>query len=141
MSEGNERDRLLAELVRLSPMPPDEDLTPELLEDYGRIVDALANCADETCIRPLIDSLGYGDGYESYWPVIHLLERLPRARLREELYLGLRSRNAGSRMWAAYMLGRQRQREDSEVLRGLLNDPMEGVREHVALALKMLAES
>jgi hypothetical protein len=142
-------DVLIQTLEKLSPMPPDDSpqLTVERLDSYGEVIAQI----DETVhgseaerdiwfIKPLIRSFGYGDAYESYWPVIHILEKYPSDILRPALREAVQTGEPGARMWCAYMLGRQRNPEDVPVLIAALQDPEYKVRYNALGALAMIGD-
>ncbi len=141
-------EKLLEGLEELSPMPADDDtaLTVERLRRYNTVIEqiqAMINQSTERDIRlmkSLIRSFGYGDAYESYWPVIHVLEKFPLEILRPELHEAIQSGERGVRLWCTYMLGRQRNREDVPVLVAALKDPEYKVRCKALQALSMIGE-
>jgi hypothetical protein len=135
MNEKISRDRLINSLREISPMPDDENLTEVILSKHEEIVNALRPVANEDCIEPLIASFGYGDAFEGYWPVVHILESLPEQPLRQALLRSLDQGGDGARMWSALMLGRQRDERDVPVLINALNDPRELVRVNAVIAL------
>jgi hypothetical protein len=99
----NRVQSLIHRLNALSPMPADDssEMTEERLKNYNEVVDEIGALVrdskegrDSRFVRPLIHSFGYGDAYESYWHVIHILERYPldilRPALREAVQSGRR---------------------------------------------------
>ena len=146
---NNRIDELIRELEQLSPMPDDEspNLTVERLDRYGEVIDQIRELVDRSpsgkdprLIKPLIRSFGYGDAYESYWPVISTLERFPSEVLRPALRDAVQAGDRGARMWAAYMLGVQRNRADVPVLIAALKDPEWKVRLNALEALTMIGD-
>lgn len=142
-------DALIRALERLSPMPPDDspELTVDCLRDYGEVISQIDKIVrssetgrDIRFIEPLIRSLGYGDAYEGYWPVIHILEKYPADILRPVLREALQTGEPGARMWCAYMLGRHRNHEDVPVLIAALQDPEYKVRYNALGALAMIGD-
>lgn len=142
-------DELIQALERLSPMPPDDspELTVERLRDYGEVISQIDEIVrgseaglDVRFIKPLIRSFGYGDAYEGYWPVIHILERYPAEILRPALREALQTGEPGARMWCAYMLGRYLSYEDVPVLVTALQDPKHKVRYNALGALAMIGD-
>jgi hypothetical protein len=142
-------DKLIQALEDLSPMPPDDNaqLTEERLRSYseviaqiGEIVSSSKSGGDTRFIKPLIRSFGYGDAFESYWPVIHVLEKYPGAILRPALREAVETGEPGARMWCAYMLGRQRNPDDVPVLIAALEDPEYRIRYQVLGALAMIGD-
>ncbi len=143
------RDKLFQALEELSPMPSDDStqLTVERLRSYneviariGEIVSSSKSERDTRFIKPLMRSFGYGDAYESYWPVIHILEEYPADILRPALREAVETGEPGARMWCAYMLGVQRNPEDVPVLIAALEDPEYGVRRNALKALAMIGD-
>jgi hypothetical protein len=141
MTEQEMRDSLLKSLREISPMPSDDALTEDLLTRHEKIINALRPIANQDCIEPLIASFGYGDAYEGYWPVVHLLESLPRPVLHQALLVALVSGDDGPRMWSAFMLGRQREEGDVAALIEAIDDPCELVRANVVRSLVAIATS
>jgi len=142
-------DELIRLLKELSPMPDDDspDLTVERLNRYGEVVDQIREMIDQSesgkdprLIKPLIRSFGYGDAYEGYWPVIHILERFSSETLRPALREAIQTGERGARLWCAYMLGRERNREDVPILMAALKDPEWKVRYNALDALSMIGD-
>lgn len=130
-------------------MPSDDSpqLTVERLRDYGKVIDQINETVrspeagrDIRFIKPLIRSFGYGDAYEGYWPVIHILEQYPAEILRPALREAVEMGEPGARMWCAYMLGRHRNLEDVQVLITALNDTTPRVRYNALKALAMIGD-
>lgn len=128
-------EEIINQLHALAPMPDDTEATGEQLARYDDIVNALAQYEDKRCIRPLIESFGYGIGNGVYWGVVHLLERFAVDETDPILLEGLQNPNPGTRMWSALMLGRsENQLAIPELLR-LLDDSKELVRAEAVIAL------
>lgn len=87
------RQELLTRLESMIPMPSDDKLSDKVLTEYQTIIDDLGPIVDETCITPLIQSFGYGDAFEVYWSVVHLLESLDEKKLRTALRKATRRRS------------------------------------------------
>jgi HEAT repeat protein len=142
-------DELIQTLERLSPMPPDEstELTAECLRSYSEVISQIDKIVrgseagqDIRFIKSLIQSFGYGDAYEGYWPVIHILEKYPAEILRPALREAVQTGEPGARMWCAYMLGRHRNYEDVPILIAALQDPEYRVRYNALGALAMIGD-
>jgi HEAT repeat protein len=141
MTDDEKRSELLKSLREISPMPTDDLLTEELLTRHEDILNALAPIANEECIEPLIGSFGYGDAYEGYWPIVHLLETLPDNLVHKALRRALESGSDGARMWAAHMLARRRDVRDVGALVKASDDRCELVRANAVLALGVIGTS
>jgi hypothetical protein len=140
---------MIQTLEKLSPMPSDDSpqLTVERLESYGEVIAQIDEIVrgpgaerDTRFIKPLIRSFGYGEAYEGYWPVIHILEKYPADTLRPSLREAVEMGEPGARMWCAYMLGRHRNLEDVPVLIAALKDPKPKVRYNALKALAMIGD-
>lgn len=129
---------LLAQLEAISPLPEDDLITEEDLERYGTITDELAQYKDRRVIQPLIQSFGYGLGYEAYGVVVRQLETYNPNLVFPYLVDAVQHGQRGSRMWAARMLGRQGHQQALPYLRSLLRDPEEFVRVEAVHALSRL---
>jgi hypothetical protein len=135
MTEQETRCNLIKSLREISPMPNDEVLTEALLIRHEEIIKSLRPIANQDCIEPLIASFGYGDAFEGYWPVVHLLESLPGHALHKALLRALVEGSDGARMWSAFMLGRQREENDVGALVKAIDDSCELVRANVVISL------
>lgn len=128
-------DELIKHLQALSPMPNDHELTEKQLSDYHQIINELSQLEDRRCIKPLIESFGYGNGIGVYWGAVHLLERFAVEETDPLLLSALESENPGTRQWSALMLGRSENQQAIPILLQLLNDSMEMVRAEAVVAL------
>lgn len=131
---------LLVQLKKLSPMPEDDLLTEEMLDAYGEIIDELREFIDPRSIEPLIASFGYGDGFGVYWKTLQLLEQFDDEQVAPHLIAALRHGAPGARMWAAFMLGRSRNKQAIPDLIKCLHDDKEYVRVNSILALGMIGD-
>lgn len=122
-------------------MPDDEFLHEPLLAMYQEIITELAQHKDPVCIRPLIDSFGYGEAQGLYWSVLHLLESFPPEMVTPELIAATQTRLAGPSMWASYMLGRSRSQEAVPHLIELLDHDKPLVRAGAVMALGMIGSA
>jgi HEAT repeat protein len=130
-------ETLLQRLQAISPMPPDWEATDEQLQEYKYIIHALWELKDARCVRPLIESFGYPDGYELNWTALHLLEQFwPEVEPILPSYL--QHPNPGTRMWSVMMLQRSRNQTVVPNLIMLLQDPNEYVRAEAASALGVI---
>ena len=132
---SNHVEDIISQLRNLSPMPEDSEVTGEQLTKYDSLVNMLAQYEDRRCIKPLIESFGYGNGHGVYWSVVHLLERFTVQEIDPILLEGLHNHNPGTRMWSALMLGRSENRSAVPDLLRLLDDNKELVRAEAIIAL------
>lgn len=147
------RKNIISELLAILPLPDDEILDAmdveravPLLKQFGDALQALKPLLDETCIEPLLYAFGYGDAYGGYWTVLHMLESLLEKHVSEEVFYAaviqaLQYGHAGSRLWAAYLIGRTHDPKYLEPLLTSLHDPKQQVRENVIQAIQMLGDA
>ena len=133
-------DELLSRLKQLSPLPNGDSLSEQILVAYEEIINALDQFRDPQVIQPLIESVGYGTGYGLYWRVVHLLEQFAREQRDLVLISALQHPEPGSRMWAAIMVGRSRNKRAIPYLVALLRAPEELVRSHAVSALAAIGD-
>ena len=139
---------LVAHLERISPMPDDDspELTPDRLREYEEVIRQIeqavtqSNEWDPALLAPLLASFGYGDAFGLYWATLHLLEDFPPDVLRPALRQALMSGQPGTRRWATYMLGVQRDRRDVPVVVKALQDEADEVRYYALMALRMIGD-
>ena len=110
---------LLAKLLALSPMPSNEEL--EALSEEGslrleRYVELIQEIRQETeaafpveVVSIRLSSFGVGDGFEAYWPTLHLIESFPdQHSLYSLIQKASKSPNPGTSKWCClpYLLTR-----------------------------------
>jgi hypothetical protein len=126
---------LLSRLERLTPMPEDALLTENMLKEYDEVVTELEQFHDPRCLRPLIESFGYGQGFGIYWRTLHLIEKYDSQLVTKALTAALEHPNPGVRMWAVNILRRYRYEGAVASLAALLQDEAELVRAATVSAL------
>lgn len=127
---------LIQQLKQISPMPDDNDLTDEVLEKYGNLVEKLEKTNDPAIIAPLLYSIGFYDAYGGYWTVLHIVEKFGILTTLPHLIEAAKKGQRGTRYWVARMLGGIGTPEVVPSLITLLNDPEEKVR---AVAIRFLS--
>lgn len=133
-------DDLINELKQISPMIDDNQITAGILTKYELIVKEISLFKDPKCILPLINSFGYGEANGLYWTTLHLLEEFEVEQVDPLLIKSLSNGEKGTKMWAAYMLGRSKNADAVDELINLLKDKNEFIRRNAAMALGMIGE-
>jgi hypothetical protein len=145
-------ETLLQELQALSPMPDDETLIDmpvpredHPLEKLGQVFDQLKEEVQTSypleVVSALLEVFGVGDGGEFYPHIAHLIEAYPHpAESYPLIQHATTSANPGTRMWACYLLGRRRQREDEALLVARLHDEVAEVRREALYGLIQLSQ-
>lgn len=132
---------IIHRLSALSPLPSDDDISEEQLDEFSAILDELQALRDVRCVSPLLQALGYGTGYGLYWNAVHFLETFEPDTLHPHLVAHLQSDNPGSRMWSVLMLGRTQNVANLAFILPSLSDKEELVRLHAVSATVMLSGS
>lgn len=124
-------EHYLEALVTLSPMPSDEVLEtdPERVDRYAGVLQAIEDERARTpepldcrIVASLIASFGPGDGFETYWSTVHLIESAQCAETDRLIRLGLATGSVGARKWCCLLLGRKRDPADLQLLIARLAD-------------------
>jgi HEAT repeat protein len=82
------------------PMPPDTDLTDELIGRYNEARQVLRDHPDDLAIPLLLNSFGDGNGFGVYQLVDDTLRAYDRDRVVETLERSLRSALSSVRLWS-----------------------------------------
>jgi hypothetical protein len=120
-------------------------MTETLIERYvqlvGAIAEALGSHFDARAIRALVHAFELGDGFESYWTTVHVIERFCDM---EELYAvihGAISEGApGVRKWCCILLGRRCNPRDLPFLLARFGDAEERIVVEALSAIRILAQ-
>jgi hypothetical protein len=98
---------LLARLAAVRPMPDDATVTQEQLDERfttEELVDLYFK-GDRDFVGPLLDSVGYGDGFGGYSGISHFLYGVQdREFVLAEIAKRLQDGAPGPKMWALYCL-------------------------------------
>ena len=100
--DSEQKADLIRRLAAISPMPEDDKLTEELYHRHERLMQEIRPILDEDFIEPLLNSFGYGDANEGYWPVLHMLERLPLEMVHGALIQVMKTGASGPRKWGGH---------------------------------------
>src|SRR5262245_23686050 len=93
-------DDALAILRRYQPLPPDELLTQEMLNDFDAARAYFNDNPNDECVLPLLNSLGGRNGFGVYVVVEGtLLQHSPEVVV-NHLQTTLRSPNRYTRLWS-----------------------------------------
>ncbi|HZC79916.1 MAG TPA: hypothetical protein VE258_19330, partial [Ktedonobacterales bacterium] len=134
-------------LEDMSPMPDDDapQMTAELVDRYAELVGEIARELDRRfdtrAVGALVRSFGLGDGFETYWPTVHVIERFSHS---EETYALIRAGTGddapGVRLWCCLLLGRRRDLRDLPLFIACLDDTEERVVVQALSSIRMLAQ-
>lgn len=134
-------DELLNKIKKMSPLPDDEEMTEELINEYVEVFEEIEEkYKDPRAIPVLIESLGIGEGYGVYQTVLSYLEHFNPEDLLPHLFKAVQHGPDGARKWGARLLGTLRDNRALPYLLPLLNDPEEEVRIESVIALEMIGD-
>ena len=140
------KQQLIEGLASLTPMPDDEEVTQEQLNEYAELCWSIARTMnkDPDFVSPLLDSFGYGDVNDAYASNSHYFFGLEdREFVLSEFAKRLQSGTDGSKMWSLYCLaefhkaGQPEIENELELIQGCLIGP-ELVRDEAAHCLGAL---
>ena len=107
---GDPKRDILTWLARLGPLPGDDAITQAQLDEFNDIVGRIELAPpDPDYIRPLLDTFGYGYGYELYLHGANALLRQDRAAVVAAALDTLEAGRDGPRQWAMETLRRMRE--------------------------------
>jgi hypothetical protein len=92
-------DAALAFLNAHQPLPPDEELSDELIGEFDQVIQFLEHNPDPRAIRPLLFSFGDGSGFGVYQVVEGVVTQFPPEQVLPALHDALRHPNYGIRYW------------------------------------------
>ncbi len=126
-----EKSEMLGRLAALSPMPDDATVTQEQLDARYDITETIPLYfkGDRDFVGPLLDSVGYGDGFGGYSGISHFLYGVKdRDFVLAEIGKRLRNGTPASKMWSLYCLaelhksGQDAFPGEHDLVRGCLTD-------------------
>jgi hypothetical protein len=129
-------------------MPRDEALVndTERIDRYASVLAAIEAAQAGTqqpldcrIVAALIASFGPGDGFETYWSTVHLIESAQCAEMEHLLRQGLASASVGTRKWCCLLVGRKRDPADLHLLLVRLADAEPLVVAEAVWAIRMIA--
>jgi hypothetical protein len=141
-------DAYVQPLEDMSPMPDDDapQMTAELADRYAELVGAIARELDyqfdARAVGALVRSFGLGDGFETYWATVHVIERFcAREETYALIYAGIGDDAPGVRKWSCLLLGRRRDQRDLPLFIACLSDAEERVVVQALSSIRMLAQT
>ncbi len=101
---------VLSRLAALGPLPADDALTQEQLDEFSDVIARIELAPpDPDYIRPLLRAFGYGDGFGLYVHGANALLKQDRGAVVEAALDTLESGRDGPRQWAMETLRRMRE--------------------------------
>lgn len=88
-------------LRRHQPMPDDEMLSEEIINEYDQVRKHFLDISDERCIPLFLNSFGEGDGFGVYQLVEDVFRKYPPSKVVAHLETALADPKRSVRYWAA----------------------------------------
>jgi hypothetical protein len=129
------RDDALSFLRSHQPLPADEDLSDDLIQEYDEVRRFFLQHPDPACIPLFLGSFGEGSGFGVYQLVEDVLLPLGPDQVVPHLSAALVSSCAGVRYWCAQIAGAIPDARLVPALFTVLGDPISDIRVEAAFAL------
>ncbi|WP_207911038.1 HEAT repeat domain-containing protein [Paenibacillus albiflavus] len=121
-------------LKKYTPMPDDQDLTAEMIDEYASAILYFEEYPDPSCIEPIMMTFSLDDLYGTYEHAACVLRSFTNDQVVPHLIKALYSEHEGIRYWGANIA---KFFPDSRLLNPLLNcvnDSNEEIREYATYA-------
>jgi hypothetical protein len=122
-------------LNQYQPLPPDQELSVEILDMYDNVREYFLANPDPVCIPLLLNSFGNGSGFGVYQLVEDVICQFSKEEVLPFLISALQSQHAGVKYWCAQIAGSFPNVKLIEPLRCLLQDSSSDIRTMSVYAL------
>jgi HEAT repeats len=134
-----DQEKALMILDKYSPMPDDEQLTEEIVDEYKAAIDYLDNRPPEKrFLKPLFYSLGAFDGWGVYEVTRSLIVSYNKFDVVPLIMEGLKSERNGRRYWSTLLAADFADENLTPLLLETLKDPLEEIRLNSVMALEAI---
>jgi hypothetical protein len=134
-----DQEKALLILDKYSPMPDDEQLTEEIVDEYKAVVDYLDDKPPEIrFLKPLFNSLGAFDGWGVYEVTRSLIVSYNKLDVVPLIKEGLKSVRDGKRYWSTLIAADFADESLIPLLLEKLKDPLEEIRLNSVMALEAI---
>jgi HEAT repeat protein len=122
-------------LKKYNPMPADDQLTQEIVDEYGAVIDYLKLNPHPSCIEPILKSFGEYDGWGLYEEASLILTKFGINQVLPYLISALQSPQNGIRYWATHIASDFADKQLLQFLEVCIQDKIPDIRENKATAL------
>ncbi|HWL26739.1 MAG TPA: hypothetical protein VNR38_23810 [Ureibacillus sp.] len=91
------KEQALSILEKYSPMPDEEDLTEEMIDEYASTIEYFGENPDSICIEPIMMTFSLGDCFGVYEHAVSVLMNFSNDQVIPYLIEAIRSKNGGRR--------------------------------------------
>ncbi|MFC7371616.1 HEAT repeat domain-containing protein [Fictibacillus iocasae] len=132
-------EHALTILNKYSPMPDDDQLTQEIVDEYRSVIEYIdEQPSDILYLKPLLHSLGAFDGWGVYEVTRTILVAYESSQIIPYLKEGLLSSLNGRKYWCTLLATDFPDESLIPLLVQTLHDPLEEIRVHSAMALESI---
>ena len=132
------RSEAISFLRKHQPMPPDKELSTELITEYDEVRKYFVEHPDLEAVPLLLNSFGQGTGHGVYQLVGNALRTLPSEKIIPYLRSAIRSEHPSVRSWCAEIAAEFPSAELIPALSMLLEDDDEDARSASVFALEFI---
>ncbi|MCM3789127.1 HEAT repeat domain-containing protein [Domibacillus indicus] len=129
------KDQALLGLKKYSPMPDEEGMTEEMLDEYADAINYFIEHPDPICITPIMMTFSLSESYGIYDHAVAVLESFSSDQIVPQLIEIIQSENEGKRYWGTQIAKSFPDERLVDSLLSCINDPNEEIRAYSIYAL------
>ncbi|MGG2091470.1 HEAT repeat domain-containing protein [Bacillus sp. S13(2024)] len=134
------REKALQVLKKYSPMPDDENLTEEMIDEYASAITYFEDNPHPSCIESIMMTFSLDDCYGVYEHATCVLREFSNDEVVPHLIRAIQDKHEGRRYWGTELA---KFFPDVRLVSSLLtciDDPNDEIREYVASALSKIGD-
>ncbi|HWO97232.1 MAG TPA: HEAT repeat domain-containing protein [Bacillus sp. (in: firmicutes)] len=97
------KDQALSILKKYSPMPDEEDITEEMIDEYASAIEYFEENPDPICIEPIMMTFSLDDCFGVYDHAVDVLRNFSNNQVVPYLLKAIQSEDEGRRYWGTEM--------------------------------------
>jgi hypothetical protein len=125
-------------LTQYQPLPPDQELSVEILDIYDNVREYFLANPDPVCIPLFLNSFGNGSGFGVYQLVEDVICQFSKEEVLSSLISALQSQHSGVKYWCTQIAGSFPDVKLIDPLRNLLQDGSSDIRVMSVYALSAI---
>ncbi|WNS80197.1 HEAT repeat domain-containing protein [Domibacillus sp. DTU_2020_1001157_1_SI_ALB_TIR_016] len=129
------KEQALLILEKYSPMPNEECMTEEMLNEYAESIDYFSEHPDTVCIKPIMMTFSLSESYGIHDHAVAVLESFSNDQVVPQLIEIIQSENEGKRYWGTQIAKSFPDERLVDSLSSCINDPNEEIRAYSIYAL------
>lgn len=133
-----DKEQALLILKKYSPMPNEECMTEEMMNEYAESIDYFSEHPDPICIRPIMMTFSLNESYGVYDHAVVALQGFSNDRVVPHLIEIIQNEDEGKRFWGAELAKFFPDERLVDSLSLCINDPNEEIRVYSIYALNRI---